>query len=197
MIRKLYECGCFDYHKFIIEHMKSYSLNSDELIVLIAILDNYPNDKTISDKYFENISLTKEKIEASLSSLMSRGFYSLFIERENNVGIERISLDPFFKKTMDILDNKNESQGDELFLVNQYVAREFNRVLTSKEIEIISSLVLDDRYRLADFERVCKKLKDSKRQISIRSIAQGLVEKEEVKEPKAPKVFKDFFSNIK
>lgn len=197
MIRKLYECGCFDYHKFILDHMKSYSLNSDELIVLIAILDNYPNDKTISDKYFQNISLTKDRIEASLSSLMGRGFYELYIERENNVCIERISLDPFFKKTMDILNVKPESKNDELFLVNQFITTQLNRILTSNEIAIISSLVYNDRYTLSDFKRVCEKLKENSRQINIRTIAQGLAEKEEVKKSKAPKVFKDFFNSIK
>ena len=50
MIKKLYECGCFDYKKFIMDNMKKLGLNSDETIVLITMLDHYLDDSMLTNE---------------------------------------------------------------------------------------------------------------------------------------------------
>ena len=76
MLKKLYECGCFDYRKYIIDNQKVLALNSDETIVLINMLDAYKSNKAMKSSELIKISgLTKAKCVKALNSLFERSFY--------------------------------------------------------------------------------------------------------------------------
>lgn len=199
MIKKLYEIGCFNYQKFILEHTKELSLNSDETLVLIKILDIFEKDKSLSSEdIMKRLSLTKNKTDKTLASLLERSFYEIYINYDQGTGEEYISVDGFFSKVEAIIDNKVAEPQDEMYTITQYVTKEFNRILTSKDLEILSSLVYEDRYTLEDIKLGIEKIKERKKILSIRGLVQSLStdqEKETVK-PK-PKVMKDFYDSIK
>lgn len=199
MIRKLYEEGYFQFQKFILDNAKALALTPEESVVLIKILEEYPRSKSLSGEALsENIALTKAKMDKALASLLERGFYEIYIHYEDGIGREYICVDGFFAKVQNILGIRKEDFQDELYRVNQYLTKEMNRILTSKELEILSSLVLEERHTLADIERVCEALKKKGKIITMRALAQGLSVKDEP-QPVNPssKVVQDFFKSIK
>ncbi len=197
MLKKLYELGYFNYQKYIIEHMKELSLNSDETIILINILDFYKNDKTLSsEKLSQRLSLTKAKIDKALASLLERQYYEIYINYDNGIGQEYISLDGFFNKAEAFIDANSSMSDDELHLVCQYISKEMNRILTSQELEIIQSMVIEDRYSLDDIKKAREVLKINKKLLTMKNLAQALVVKSEPVKP-VNNVLKDFINNIK
>lgn len=197
MLKKLYELGYFNYQKYIIEHMKELSLNSDETIILINILDFYKDDKTLSsEKLSQRLSLTKAKIDKALASLLERQYYEIYINYDNGIGQEYISLDGFFNKAEAFIDANSSMSDDELHLVCQYISKEMNRILTSQELEIIQSMVIEDRYSLDDIKKAREVLKINKKLLTMKNLAQALVAKSEPVKP-VNNVLKDFINNIK
>ncbi len=199
MLKKLYECGCFDYRKYIIDNQKILALNSDETIVLINMLDAYRSNTAIKSSELIKISgLTKAKCEKALNSLFERSFYEIKLVNENDISKEVVSLDNFFNKVSLQLNNKIDNLEDELSQVINYLNEKLNRVLSSNELEIVESLVIEDRYKLADFKASVEKLEASTRYVTIRSIAQIIVNHEEDnKNNKEPSILTDFFKKIK
>lgn len=198
MIKKLYEAGCFNFQKFILDNIKKLSLNPNEAIVLIKILDNYTKTKILSSEDIaKELGYTKAMVEEALLSLMDRTFYEQYINYDNGVGQEYISIDGFFAKAEAILNNTLVNIDDELFLANQYLTKQMNRILSSKDLEILTSLIKDDRYTLKDIETACNSLKNKNKLITIKNIAQAIVVKEEIKTNPTPSVVKDFFKSIK
>ncbi len=198
MLKKLYQMGCFNYQNFILEHMKELYLSSDEAIVLIKILDGYRTNKSLSsESLISSTSLTKSKVDKSLASLLERSFYEIYINYDHGIGQEYISLDGFFVMVEKILNHKNIDTNDELYAVTQYVTKKMNRILTSKELEILTSLIIEDKYTFKDIEKACDYLKLKSKIITLKNIAQALVVKEEGKPKVTSKVAQDFYNKIK
>lgn len=196
MLDKLYEANCFNYARFIIDNQKKLGLNSDEAIILINILDGYKTSKFLSrDVLFAKTGLTKAKIDKSLNSLLERSFFSFYVSNKDDGITEAISLDGFFTKATLILENKSVNLEDELTRVNDFLTGVLNRILTSNEMEIIQSLVLDDRKMLSDFENAYERIKNRKL-INIKMIAQALA-MPEAKPNNVPQAVSDFFNKIK
>ena len=84
---------------------------------------------------------------------MSFYFYEIYIIYENGIGQEKISVDSFFNKVSILLNGISNNSEDELRLVCKEVQEAVNRILTSKELEIINSLVLEDKYTLENFKK--------------------------------------------
>lgn len=198
MIKKLYECGCFNFQKFILEHTKPLALNSDEAVILIKILEGWTKEKTLSSEALvADLSMTKAKADKALASLLERGFYEIYINYDQGIGQEYISLDGFFQKVSAILDANLPDFKDELYSINQHLTKQMNRILTAKELEILTSLVVEDRYTSDDIQKACEYLKGKGKLLSMRSLAQALAVKEEPAVRTSPKVVKDFIERIK
>ncbi len=198
MLKKLYDMGFFDYRNFIICNQKSLSLNSDEAIVLIKILENYSHSKSIEhEKIASSVNMTQSKLDKTLASLNERKFYEFYIEEKNGKVEELVSVDGFFNRATAILDNKEDDIKDELFRILQLVTTSLNRTLTSKEIDIVSSLVEEDRYKYDDFKRSIEKISNENRLMTIKTISNELNVKEEVKKSNIRSVGLDFFNSIK
>jgi len=198
MLKKLYDMGFFDYRNFIICNQKSLSLNSDEAIVLIKILENYSHSKSIEhEKIASSVNMTQSKLDKTLASLNERKFYEFYIEEKNGKVEELVSVDGFFNRATAILDNKEDDIKDELFRILQLVTTSLNRTLTSKEIDIVSSLVEEDRYKYDDFKKSIEKISNENRLMTIKTISNELNVKEEVKKSNIRSVGLDFFNSIK
>lgn len=199
MLKNLFEQGYFNYRDFIVENTKKLSLSSLEAMILIEMLDEFKNDKRILIDVISNSLLEKRsKIEEAMSSLNEKGFYSIYVSYENGLGEEVASLDGFFKTAEAIIENKPISdKGDELYSVIEYLNGVLNRILSSQEIEIVTSLVKDDCYTLADFKNaVDTKLKN--KVITIKSLARALATKQDtVKVSSKNDLMKDFIKTVK
>lgn len=202
MLKKLYECGCFDYRKYIIDNQKALALNSDETIVLINILDEYKIDNSNNTKeIIKKTGLTKAKCEKALDSLLSRSFYEINLVTENDITKEVILLDKFFDKVELQLNNKIDNLEDELSIVVNFLNEKLNRVLTSSEFEIVESLVIEDRYKLKDFKASVEALESqNNKYISIKGIAQVICNRDLITKTSSntqPSIISDFFKKIK
>lgn len=197
MIKKLFLCGCFDYKKFIIDNMTALKLKPMEAIILIIIIENIQNNK----KVFLNgitsiIDAKKADVDDNLTSLIERHFFDIYIQK-NDKGLdeELISIDGFFEHVKNILSN-NDDNIDELGKILKLVQAKFNRVLTANEIEIITSLVKDDKYNFDDFTNAV--MKNNKKVINIKTIVSALSENEAHKEVNnSNTLLKSFMKDIK
>lgn len=198
MLKRLYKSGCFDYYRFIINNSKKLSLSTNEMLVLIKILDECKETNNFKiESIALNLLMTKPEIEEALAKLMEKGFYEIYISYDEGLGVESILLDGFFDKVCDILNDKKEVSNDELHQIIKLVSENVNRILTSQEIELITSLVIEDRYILEDFDSACKYLKENKKVITIKAIAQVIGNQETPDVRPTPGYVKDFFKSIK
>ena len=200
MIKKLYESGYFNYKDFILDNMKKLSLSSIEAIVLIKMLDEFKVDKRILiDDITSQLAEKRSLVEEAMSSLNEKSFYSIYINYENGLGEEAASLDGFFERVELLLNNLgNQDKDDELHSSIEYLSNTFNRILTPQEIEIITSLVLDDYYNLDNFKNAVEVKLKGRNVITVKMIAKALATKDKKTEVKPNnEMMKEFIKNIK
>lgn len=204
MLNILFDKQYLDYKKLILDNVKSLGLSSDEALVLIKILDQYPNSKTISiSALLDSLSITQKKLESTLSSLMERKFYELYIAYDNGVGQEYIRVEPLFQKIENILNNNIEdvNYNNEIYTANKFITEQFNRVLTSNELEILTYLITDEHYTIEEIKEVTNSLLVNKRNLNMKSLVNALTKKRQpaVKKEVAKdnEILKDFFSRMR
>lgn len=201
MLKKLYLEGYFDYKKFIIDNQKKLGLTPNETIVLISLLESYAKDQdSISmDSIQDKVLLPKEEVAESLSKLLTKKYYSIFLKESDGRSYEAISIDGFFNHSKDILNNTLSESDSDIYTITSLVQDKINRVLSSSELDIITTLVNEDKYTVNDFKEVITSLESKKRRITVKIIAQELaIPKEEAPKPKkSNKMISDFMSKIK
>ena len=200
MIKKLFESGYFNYQDFILDNMKKLSLSPLESIVLIKMLDEFKTDKRILiDEILNDLVEKRSFVEEALANLNEKGFYEVYITNDNGLGEEAASLDGFFEKVESILNNTIVSdKGDELYSVIEYLNNTLNRVLTSDEIDMVTSLVKDDCYYLDSFKNAVEVKLKNRSVITIKTIAKALATKDKPKNVKASnELMKDFINKVK
>ena len=200
MIKKLYEKGYFDYKNFILDNLKSLSINSLEAIILIKILDNYKNSNTYNPLDLRSeLSIRRDSFENALSNLVEKKMYEIYLTQENDISKEVISLDGFFERVEEIINDKQSFDVDEIHSIITYVTKEIGRILSSSEIDIITSLVEDDRYVKNDFINAIESINNSKRRLTIKTLSLELAKKDDKPKEKkeTPSYVKDFIKSIK
>ena len=201
MLKKLYLEGYFDYKKFIIDNQKKLGLTPNETIVLLSLLESYAKDQdSISmDSIQDKVLLPKEEVAESLSKLLTKKYYSIFLKESDGRSYEAISIDGFFNHSKDILNNTLSESDSDIYTITSLVQDKINRVLSSSELDIITTLVNEDKYTVNDFKEVITSLESKKRRITVKIIAQELaIPKEEAPKPKKNnKMISDFMSKIK
>lgn len=204
MLKILYEKGYLDYKKLILENIKTLGLSSDETLVLIKLLDLYKTNKTISiSLLLDSLNISQKKLDSVLSSLMERNFYQVYISFSNGVGQEFYSLDSLFDKLEAILLNKidNNNSNNEIFLANEIITKAFERNLTPTELEILTSLIVDENYTKEDITNALDSLKVSKKNMNMKSLVSLLSKNRNPNEKKesteSKKIVKDFLARMK
>ena len=200
MLKKLYEKGYFDYKKFILENQKKLGLTPNEALVLMELLDSYSNgcDLVSVDDIQNSILLPKDELTEALSKLLTKKYYTIFLKEKDMKSYEAISLDGFFNHAKDIINNTLSDADSDLYTITSILQDKINRILTSSELDIVQTLVNDDKYTLNDFNNVISNLEAKKRKITIKVIAQELAQPSSQPKPKKPnKMINDFISKIK
>lgn len=201
MLKKLYESGYFDYKKFIIDNGKKIGLTPNEEVILIALLDLGFNDKKSFsvDEIKKNVLLPIEDIQETLSKLMTKKYYKIYTRTDDNgLMCEVMSLDGFFNHAKNYLNNSLSISDSDLYTISSLIQEKLNRILSSSELDIITSLVNDDKYNVSDFTRIIKLLEEKKRRITVKVIAQELaIPSSQKEQKKSNKQLTDFISKIK
>ena len=151
------------------------------------------------DEIKANVLLPIEDIQETLSKLMTKKYYKIYTKTDDNgLMSEVMSLDGFFNHAKNYLNNSLSTSDSDLYTISSIIQEKLNRILTSSELDIITSLVNDDKYSVADFQRVITSLEDKKRRITVKVIAQELAIPSNTKEEKkSNKQLSDFISKIK
>ena len=201
MIKRLYELGYFDYQKFIIDNQKKLSLSPIMSIALIKALDIFKTKKNSlsQEEFCKDLLISSSDADKVLSKLFEQGFYQIYTsENEDHLVEENVSFDGFFNKVEAIIKNDLLDEGkDELSKIIFYLQNEMHRVLTSKEIDIVTSLVIDDKYQYEQFTKAINYLVDHKRNITIKAIFDNISPETKIHKKKENKLMKDFMDKIK
>lgn len=196
MLEELFKKGYLNCEKMILENTKALGITAEEAVILICILKE--NSLSI-DKIQNNLLITFDKVDKGLSSLMERGFYAIYLSYDNGKGTECVSFEPLFEKLESII-NKKENSVDEYDIAkaNEFLSSKMNRVLSSSELEILQSFMLDDHYSYDDIVLATNSILENKRALTMRTLTVKLAEKKVVTAPKKEgnKELKDFFNKI-
>ena len=200
MIKKLYELGYFDYKNFILDNLKALSLTANEAIILIKILDSYKEKDSFNPEDIRvKVNIRRDLFDTAISNLLERKIYEIYLSYENDIAREVLSLDGFFNLVEDILKGNTSFDESEIHSIIMLVSKEMNRVLSSSELEIIKSLIEDDRYVKNDFIKAIENIKKAKRVVNIKSLSNELVKLKTTPKAKkeAPSYVKDFIKSVK
>ena len=200
ILKRLFNENCFDYKQFIINNMKSLSIDTIEAMVLIKILDSYKQSDIFNyEKIKESLVIKKNQYDSALGSLSEKNYYNIYLKDNNGLSEEAMSIEGFFDKCEAILSSTVVKDSSEFQEILRLTALNLNKILTGTEIEIVTSLVNDDMYSKDEFEKAFLNLK-TKKVINIRSLALELEKnrkKEVGKKEEVPQAFLDFVNNIK
>jgi hypothetical protein len=127
---------------------------------------------------------------------MDRIFYEIYISYENGEGHEYISLDTLYDKINAILV-KDFIPSDDLTKANQVLQKALNRVLTASELDILATLINDDRNKLSDIENAIEYLKSINRNITMKSLTQALNKEFEAKPTEVSSSVKSFIKSVR
>ncbi len=201
ILKRLFEADCFDYNKFILNNLKHLLIDANEAVVLIRLIDYYKKTDVFNlDKLKESSSLNKKQFDESLSTLLDKGFYSIYLRESNGISEEAISIEGFFNRCEVLLSSSNVKDAGELQEILRLVSINLNKILTANEIEVVKSLIEEDMYSKNDFLEAFKKL-ENKNVVNIKSLISEL-EKGRKKGTKPsnkelPQNFLDFVNSIK
>ena len=202
MIKKLYEVDCFDYERFIMTYQKELLLTPVASVVLVLMLKEYKKNKYFSvEAIKDRITITDKEFDLVITNLLEREFYSIYVEYEDGIGKEAISLDGFFDRVKEVLDGKTSTDYEnDFFYVTQLIQKEINRILKPEEMEIVSSLITEDGIKVEEIKDALEYMKSHYRVLSIKNLVTSInrfrkeIPKEETP---VPDFVKDFLSNIK
>lgn len=198
MLKKLYNSGWFDYREFIIDNQKKLSLSSTESLILIHLLNKYRYSIVFDkDDLKEHINVRKDIFENALGNLLSRGLFEIYLKDSDGKSFEAFSMDGFFERSKEILEDKIVVDEDTLYTILKSVSKALNKVLSGNEVEIIKSLYIDDRYTLDDFNLAFSKLNDKKiKNIRTLTLELEALRNKPIKESK-PQFLDDFLKQVK
>lgn len=119
----------------LILNFKKIGLNSDELIILIYLINNFGfNPKKIG----EDLELELNDVMEIINNLVSKNIISLEMKKINNIRDEYINLDPLYKKlAFQLIDDKKQDNSN----IFDIFEREFGRTLSPMEYEIINTWI--------------------------------------------------------
>lgn len=140
-----------DYRSLLIDNYKSLGLNEYDLAILLLVDNILKEQVTLvtSDMLALKMNLDVKQIDASLASLLTRGFLE-YVSNENSI---TTSIKPTYKRLKDnfikelVINNSledNKTKMDELTNIFGTFEKELGRSLTPIEIEKIREWVSQD-----------------------------------------------------
>ena len=163
------------------------------------MLNVYKTKKNISvSDLSPYLNMSYNDIENVLGFLLERDFYSIYISYIDGLGEESILFDGFFTKASDILNGVVNDYQNELTTITKWLNKKLNRLLSNMELDIITSLVEEDKKTFTDFKNAYNSLESTNRVISIKTLAKALSGDNSPKQKDSNnKLVKSFMDSIK
>lgn len=190
-----------DFNKLMIEKYHLLDLNETDAIILIKLnnLLNQGKRKLQVEELTPNMSITANTISKRLVDLVKNGFITLSLS-DIDAG-EVFSLDETYHRLGNLLEGEDEENAKEVNKsitreIVQMIEREFNKLLTPIELEIINHWVLEDKFpyeKIKDAVFECVKIK----KLNVKYVDAFLNQKE--KKPVATKNqdnLQELFNNV-
>lgn len=144
---------------FIYKNKSVFKINDSELIFLMY-LDSFCEESSFNPMlYVEQLNITMDKVLEFTNKLSSIGLIEIKTNKNSNGVMEEIiSLKPFHHKLLAFLideDNDSENNSDESNAIYSKIEKEFGRVLTPIEYEIINAW-FESNYKVELIEAAIK-----------------------------------------
>ncbi len=181
MLEKLFLDGYFDYRLFLLNNFKELGLKSNDLLLLLYLLKEYKNNnKTIIiEELVDNLSLTEEEINNSLSNLLENSFYTVILVNKQDRLEEQISIEPFLKKVEAFFTLEDDGiTNKQIFSL---IEQKSKKLLTASDYENIDKLLIQEKYSYEDIKQTIEYLEKAKLNITVRNIIKH-IDKKQVKQ---------------
>lgn len=157
-----------DFDKLLIEKYNLLGLDEIELVILIKLNKLLNSGKKFSIEYLcNNMTVDKEIISDKLVALINNQFITLKLVNKNEI----YSLDDTFKKLASLLEGEEIEEQDEddknlVAIIVSILEREFKKILSPLELELVSKWVYDDKFSYDDInDAILETLKLKKKNI--------------------------------
>lgn len=189
-----------DFDKLMIEKYHLLNLNETDAIILIKLnnLLNQGKRKLQVDELTPNMSISANSISKRLVELVKNGFITLTLS-DVDAG-EVFSLDETYRRLGNLLagdDEKNASEVNKCITkeIVQMIERDFNRLLTPLELEIINHWVVEDKFpydKIKDAVFECVKIK----KLNVKYVDALLNQKQKPVTTKPNENLQELFNNV-
>ncbi|MCR5786653.1 MAG: hypothetical protein K6G28_03055 [Acholeplasmatales bacterium] len=170
MLKKLYELNVINLEKLILTYSRELGLNSEELMVLLKLVDSISKqDNIVESNIAQALKMDELAVSNTIAKFIERGYLELNIVVVKGIGKEKYSLDSLFKTLEAILnDEKINSEDDSSELIS-YLETKFSRSLSSKEMEMALAWS-DDSISLDNVREACNQIESKGLNITITRI---------------------------
>jgi DNA replication protein DnaD len=174
MLKKVYELGCLNLEKLILKYTKDLSLSSEECLILLKIVENITAGKDINEEDIaKSLKLDAANVSNVMAKFIEQGYLELDVVIEHGICKEKYSIDSLFKALEVILNDEMKENKSESEDIISLLETKFSRVLSSKELEIVSSWENNNITKL-DVEEACRQLLARDFNLSINRIEKEL-----------------------
>ena len=137
-----------DFDKLLLEKYSLLRLEEAEVIILIKLNKVLSSNKKFNIKQLSNsMTMSEEVIREKLVKLINNQFITLQLVNNNEI----YSLDDTYNKLCDLLENdeienKKSQINNEITKVVQLLEKEFKKVLSPLELELVQNWINEDKY---------------------------------------------------
>ena len=148
MLMDLFKNGNIVIPMYLLKKYKKFQLDLEEFVILMYLY-NKGNDFIFDPTSFGNdLNMDLSDIMRVFDSLSSKGFVSIKVEKnDHGVMEELVSLDGFYLKIKNVFVedvNQDREKKAEESTIYQFIEKEFGRLLTPYESEIIGTWLQGD-----------------------------------------------------
>lgn len=189
-----------DFDRLMIDKYHLLDLNETDAIILIKLnnLLNQGKRKLQVEELTPNMSISANTISKRLVDLVKNGFITLSLSDVDSS--EVFSLDETYRRLGNLLESDDEKNTNEVNKsltreVVQMIEREFNKILTPLELEIINHWMVEDKFsydKIKDAVFECVKI----RKCNVKYVDALLNQKEKPKVAKTHENLQELFNNV-
>lgn len=193
----LIQSNMIDFNKLLLEKYYLFGLDESEVIILIKLNKLLSSGNKFSiGQVSKTMTMTEEDIRNKLVSLINNQFITLQLINNNEI----YSLDDTYKKLANLLENeddqeKKESMNDDIVKVVALLEREFKKMLSPLDLEIVHKWINDDHFSYDKiYNAVLETLKLKKS--SVQYVDMILNKKDPSKKEKSGEGLQDLFNQV-
>ena len=172
MIKNVFYAGYLDYKNLILENYDKLGLNLNEALVVIRMLDLIKAKKDVKITTLSKLTMLDKKIvDEVLSHLLELNYLEISVEIKNNKGVEVYNLDSLFLSFESLFAGSYDQE--EATDLASHIEGKLSRLLTSKELEIVTGFI-NDGITIKEVDQSIDRLLHKNSKISIPALEKDL-----------------------